>query len=194
MPRYASIGDGNTTAATSLPDFPAQILKCIHFPNFGELTTGDDRRNLRKWCFTINNYTEEDEQNLLDKLTPDKVVYAIVGREKGESGTPHLQGYVYFKRRLNMSTPKARLGKTAHLEPARGTPEQNEQYCSKDGDILLKIGEPSLDSSKKPSKPERLLGTRDRSQDGQNRYDHRRGGRPRGDQPRRVQRRDVPIL
>ena len=83
---------------------------------------GDDRTNLRKWCFTINNYTEEDEQNLLDELTPDKVVYAIVGREKGESGTPHLQGYVYFKRRLKMSTAKATLGKTAHLEPARGTP------------------------------------------------------------------------
>ena len=101
---------------------------------------GDDGKSLRKWCFTITNYTEEDEQNLLDELTPDKVVYAIVGREKGESGTPHLQGYVYFKRRLKMSTAKATLGKTARLEPARGTPEQNEQYCSKDGDILLRIG------------------------------------------------------
>ena len=39
-----------------------------------------------------------------------------------------------------MSTAKATLGKTAHLEPARGTPGKNEQYCSKDGDILLKIG------------------------------------------------------
>ena len=95
---------------------------------------GDDGKSLRKWCFTINNYIEEDEQNLLDELTPDKVVYAIVGREKGESGTPHLQGYVYFKRRLKMSTAKATLGKTARLEPARGTPEQNEQYCSKDGE------------------------------------------------------------
>ena len=110
---------------------------------------GDDGKSLRKWCFTINNYIEEDEQNLLDELTPDKVVYAIVGREKGESGTPHLQGYVCFKRRLKMNTATATLGKTARLEPARGTPEQNEQYCSKDGDILLKIGEPSLDSGKK---------------------------------------------
>ena len=69
--------------------------------------------------------------------------------------------------------------------------------------IIIKIGEPSLDSGGGGGGGGKQTGettghTRSLTRwpkpwpkDGQNRYDHRRGGRPKGDQPRRVQRRNV---
>lgn len=34
------------------------------------------------------------------------------------------------------------LSPRAHFEPARGTDLQNDEYCSKGGDVYLRIGEP----------------------------------------------------
>lgn len=87
----------------------------------------------RGWCFTINNYTEEDENFCYGLGWMSK--YVVVGREIGESGTPHLQGYVYFENRRNLAGMKA-LHETAHWEPQKGTPKQAAEYCKKDGDFF----------------------------------------------------------
>jgi len=65
----------------------------------------------------------------------------LVGRELGEGGTPHLQGYVEFTRPTRMEAVKTILGtRTAHLEIARGTPAQNKEYCNKENNILVDFG------------------------------------------------------
>jgi hypothetical protein len=48
----------------------------------------------RAWCFTLNNYTEEDIKFFASD-TVDTVKY-IFQEETGENGTPHLQGMLYF--------------------------------------------------------------------------------------------------
>lgn len=91
----------------------------------------------RAWCFTINNYSNEDIQS----ITKLDAKYLIAGQEKcPDTGTPHIQGYVYFD---NAKTLRAisKLLPRAHFEKARGTPEENQRYCSKDGDLLLETGE-----------------------------------------------------
>lgn len=60
--------------------------------------------------------------------------YTVYGKEVGDQGTPHLQGYVYFKTLKSMKQLKKILT-TAHLEPRNGTHEQARNYCVKDGDI-----------------------------------------------------------
>lgn len=85
------------------------------------------------WCFTINNYTQDDEQRLED-LFPDKVDYIIYGLEKGEAGTPHIQGYLELKKRARLSGVKLLIGPRAHAEPRRGTSIQASEYCKKEGD------------------------------------------------------------
>lgn len=46
------------------------------------------------WCFTLNNYTDEEIRRL-ESLECERLV---VGKEVAPTtGTPHLQGYIRFK-------------------------------------------------------------------------------------------------
>lgn len=103
-------------------------------------------------CFTLNNYTEEEITLLSAWITLHEkdLMFAVVGKEKGESGTPHLQGFLHLK----SAYLKAKNGTVsfwkqvpgllrAHFESARGTDEDSKKYCSKDGDVLVEFGIPS---------------------------------------------------
>lgn len=83
----------------------------------------------KHWCFTLNNYTEEEYKKIFEIKTD----YAIVGKEKGESDTPHLQGYIVFPARKTFGAVKKSIPR-AHIERVKGTPQQNRAYCMKEGD------------------------------------------------------------
>lgn len=51
-----------------------------------------------EWCFTLNNYTCEELNEVSSKVPLLGAKY-IVGHEIGKKGTPHLQGYIYFKKK-----------------------------------------------------------------------------------------------
>lgn len=91
----------------------------------------------RHWCFTINNPTEETERHL--STLKNTVEYLIYGREVGEQGTPHLQGYACFpsRRSLRQVTDYFTGG---HCSIARHI-GKSITYCKKDGDFV-EIGEP----------------------------------------------------
>jgi len=84
----------------------------------------------RNFCFTLNNYSEVEYQQLLD--TDCK--YVIIGREKGEGGTLHLQGYFSFNLQKTLAACK-KVNARAHWEICKGLPSQNRAYCIKDGDF-----------------------------------------------------------
>ena len=93
----------------------------------------------KHWCFTINNYTDEEYMNLLtlgSGIPSEQIKYLIIGKERGESGTPHLQGYICLVKKKRLNPVKKIVGARAHLEVARGSPAQNVQYCSKEGDFV----------------------------------------------------------
>lgn len=99
-----------------------------------------DGKKHRAYCFTLNNYTPEEEADLARTIQSafdaKSITYAICGRERGDAGTPHLQGYVYFKSQKTLRATKSFLGlPRMHLEAARGTGEDNKVYCSKEGDF-----------------------------------------------------------
>lgn len=100
----------------------------------------------RHWCFTHNNYTDCDleyyagcgEQLAVPAGNGRKerqLEYLICGREVGDSGTPHIQGYVVFKKRTTLQGARKCFPGT-HLAIARGSPQQNRVYCSKSGDFV----------------------------------------------------------
>ena len=55
---------------------------------------------LRRWIFTLNNPVESEINNIKSRLNENDCRFAIVGREVGERNTPHLQGFVHFKKQL----------------------------------------------------------------------------------------------
>jgi len=87
----------------------------------------------KHWCFTLNNHTEEEI--LFLRANVPQFTYLVFGREQGDSGTPHLQGYLSYDTRRGLAHVKATVGARAHCEIARGTPKQASEYCKKDGDF-----------------------------------------------------------
>lgn len=98
------------------------------------------------WVFTLNNYTEQEYEFLSSEFrNKSEKYFYIVGKEVGESGTPHLQGYIALKDKKKKFRPLPtfavkRNGKNAmHFERARGNREQNYKYCSKEGNFITNI-------------------------------------------------------
>ena len=81
-------------------------------------------------------------ERLTELLTGNLCVYAIVGKEKAKTGTPHLQGFVHFKSKKYLTGLKKLIGNNAHFEVAKGSDVQNKLYCEKEGNVIVEVGEP----------------------------------------------------
>lgn len=80
----------------------------------------------KSWCYTLNNWTESE----FSQLKNYECQYHIIGKEKGENGTEHLQGYITFKQSHRIKSLK-KLNSRIHWEPAIAR-EQAINYCMKD--------------------------------------------------------------
>ena len=97
----------------------------------------------RKWIFTINNYNELEEKQLKEL----KYTYILYSREIGESGTPHIQGFLYNNQKLSRRQISKVLPR-AYLEPAIGTIEDQKSYI---------IGPYEKDGKYKPYNPDHII-------------------------------------
>jgi hypothetical protein len=90
------------------------------------------------WVFTLNNWEEKEYNDLITFFNNGNFGNYIIGKEIGkENGTPHLQGYIEFHKKVRMSEIK-NLNKRLHLEQRKGTREHNINYCSKEGNYIIK--------------------------------------------------------
>lgn len=88
----------------------------------------------KRICFTLNNYSEEDEQRI--QANTELYLYAVYGRETAPTtGTRHLQGFINFKKKQVFRFIREILGGVAHVVPAKGSDEDNQIYCTKDGEF-----------------------------------------------------------
>lgn len=91
----------------------------------------------RAFVFTIHNFNEDAESLLQSNYFSAQ--YLVYGYEVGGvTGRPHLQGYVYFANARSFDSVRKELIKLGDpfLEQAKGDPNQNYDYCSKDGNYL----------------------------------------------------------
>lgn len=83
------------------------------------------------WVFTWNNYPPLWQDMILAASHIDKYIF---GKEVGENGTPHIQGYIEFSKKVR---PITAVGIEAiHWEKRRGTSQEAITYCAKDGDYV----------------------------------------------------------
>lgn len=93
------------------------------------------RKQSNGFCFTVNNYDDEDMFILSTFYENDpNCTYLIYGKEKGKSGTPHLQGYIYFKKKMDLNKIIKQFSPW-HVE-AQGSAKNVKAYayCMEDGD------------------------------------------------------------
>ncbi len=110
----------------------------------------------RNWCWTLNNFTEEDIKKIDEWHTLHPDTYIIYGMETGEQGTKHLQGYTHLPKSRAASAIK-RLVPRAHIEKCKGTPAENIAYCSKDGEAVVYGVEPITQQQANKNKAKRFV-------------------------------------
>lgn len=151
----------NTSTATS--------RKSIEDPNAEDIADIEDESSNKKkkressrvnWNYTFNNYHKHDVTAWLKLLDPhDGVVakYHICGEEVGESGTPHLQGFLQLQKKLRHKPLKELFVKhgfgCVHFSAVTITIQGAIDYCRKDGKILFEGGKVSFASLAGPLAP-----------------------------------------
>lgn len=95
---------------------------------------------LYKYDFVINNYTNVELCQLKEFL-PEICKKALFGLEVGDSGTPHIQGYISLKKKKRITElTKYQCLSRASLRACRNE-EALVEYCSKDN-IEFSLGFP----------------------------------------------------
>lgn len=94
----------------------------------------DPSCRVRSWVFTIQLDEHGDESTWIPPTwDEDNMAYLIYQRERAPTtGKPHYQGFVHFKKAVRRQQAQKLLGhQNFYCSAARGTAEQNRQYCSK---------------------------------------------------------------
>lgn len=85
----------------------------------------------KHWCFTLNNYTEEDIK-VLEATDSSIVPRYVFQKEVGENGTKHLQGYINFQtKKRPIGFFKKQFSNLPHWEKTRNV-KASINYCQKD--------------------------------------------------------------
>ena len=104
----------------------------------GSLETGNTKVSSSKkrvsssknWCFTFNNYLTKDIE-YLRFFFEEHCSKWFFAEEVGAEGTPHLQGFIEFKKKCR-PVETCKQYKCIHWEKQKGDDLQNILYCSKE--------------------------------------------------------------
>lgn len=124
QPNSSDIGE----ATTPLPTDDDAVAVDI----FDSVTAGLKYRN---YMLTINNYSDEEYESVINLSNEKNVKYMVVGRETAPTtGTPHIHVYIYFVNPVSFNPLKKKFPR-ARIDRCKGTSEQCDAYCKKDGDF-----------------------------------------------------------
>lgn len=87
--------------------------------NDNKLTEHKDmNKTIRSTFFTLNNPTEADKTGMMRLITgKEDSRYLVYQLERGESGTPHYQGFLYFFNGIKLSTVNKHMPRASFMKP-----------------------------------------------------------------------------
>lgn len=91
----------------------------------------------RYWCFTLNNWTDQELDQIVETCKKNSFEYTI-GKEIGtECDTPHLQGFISAAKRIRF--PEKFKNKRIHYEKCKGNEQDNLKYVTKDTNYVTNV-------------------------------------------------------
>lgn len=107
----------------------------------------DRRKKVQCWCFTWNNYDDEDINYLCTLGESEEVKFLVAGHEVGkDKGTPHMQGFIVFVKAKTFVTVRGLL-EGCHISPMRTNQVACYRYCIKEDDDPILYGTPPLSTN-----------------------------------------------
>lgn len=89
----------------------------------------DEGKLIRKWRYTLNNYTQAEYDAMLAVVC----IYHVIGKEIAPTtATPHLQGFIYFASGRSFKKMK-KLWPRVSFRTCKCSAVVNRRYCIKDG-------------------------------------------------------------
>jgi len=120
----------------------------VHFFHFSMPDKPRQTSPAAAWCLTLNNWTQSEHEFLSSAFSQDESKLFIIGKEIGEEGTPHLQGYVCSKNPKKKWRPLPQYNvmrnnkQCGSWRRAKKCADANYHYCSKDGDFITNMDAP----------------------------------------------------
>ena len=111
----------------------------------------------RRWVFTINNFTYEEEEAVRALELNEKITTVVAEEEHLDDPeqTPHIQGYIHTNALVYRTVIERWLGGRAYVEIARGSEKENWDYCTKENQVIVeKKDEKLIQSIKNPKNDE----------------------------------------
>ncbi len=119
----------------------------------GNTKTPTTKKEVKKFCFTLNNYTEEETKNLVKIAVSVLKCKYVFGFEVGEEcGTPHIQGFLRLDKKKSWDSMVNYIDNPrVSLRWCKGSDKSNIVYCTKDNNFITNY--PNL----KPKKALKLI-------------------------------------
>ena len=107
----------------------------------------------RKWVFTLNNYTDADRARIGESLAPNATYVVYQPELAPTTGTPHLQGCVFFRNARTRDGVKRLISDRCFCDPMRGSDDEAIDYCSDERKIDATAGFGVTEHGTKPNGP-----------------------------------------
>lgn len=114
------------------------------------------RQRSRMFCFTINNWSEPEEEVVRNLVGAHGAKYCVYQHEAGEAGTPHIQGFVVFLNPRDFAGVRSLFSAgsgtcRAHVEACRGDWTSNYVYCTKESSRMPGPGHGPWEFGERPA-------------------------------------------